>query len=97
MPIYEYKCETCGKRLEVLQSSSNTYQVCGQVSDCNNQGDIKKLISSFAFKGDSSSADRYTNGLETSPKSPPSSTGCGCHGTSSCPNSNSIRTKYGLE
>lgn len=49
MPVYEYECAGCGKRLEVLQKFSDplltSCEACG--------GDLKKLISqtSFVLKG----------------------------------------------
>ncbi len=49
MPIYEYKCESCGHRLEALQRISEdpltTCPECG--------GELKRLISApaFQFKG----------------------------------------------
>ena len=49
MPLYEYKCEKCGKRVEILQRvSDKPYSHC---PNCG--GDMKKLVSSSAiqFKG----------------------------------------------
>lgn len=49
MPIYEYQCQSCGERREVLQRISDppleTCDECG--------GDVRKLISApaFQFKG----------------------------------------------
>lgn len=49
MPLYEYSCERCGKRFEVLQKFSDspvqTHEGCG--------GTVKRLISpsAFHFKG----------------------------------------------
>jgi len=94
MPIYEYKCESCGKKLEVLQTSLEPYKSCSQVCDCNQNGVITKLVSSFAFMGDSSSADNFMNKQHDSANSEHS---CSCFGTSSCPEANYIRSKYGLD
>jgi putative FmdB family regulatory protein len=49
MPIYEYKCEACGKRMEKLQKLSDP--PCKKCPHCG--GALKKLISSPAiqFKG----------------------------------------------
>ena len=50
MPLYEYQCEACGKRFEVIQKFSDppadSCRVCGQ-------GPVQRLISSPAiqFKG----------------------------------------------
>jgi putative FmdB family regulatory protein len=46
MPIYEYRCEKCGKVFEVLQRFSDaplkTHEACG--------GELEKLISHSAFQ-----------------------------------------------
>jgi putative FmdB family regulatory protein len=46
MPIYEYRCEKCGKVFEVLQRMSDgplkTHEACG--------GAVEKLISHSAFQ-----------------------------------------------
>jgi putative FmdB family regulatory protein len=45
MPLYEYKCHSCGKTIEVLQRFSDeplkTHEGCG--------GDVERLISASAF------------------------------------------------
>jgi putative FmdB family regulatory protein len=50
MPIYEYKCESCGEQFEVLQKFSDK-----PLTDCIlcSEGPVKKLISasSFILKG----------------------------------------------
>ena len=47
MPIYEYRCESCGHELEVLQKMSDQDLV-----DCPNcqQASLKKKISAAAFR-----------------------------------------------
>jgi putative FmdB family regulatory protein len=49
MPIYEYKCQACGKRMEKIQKMSDP--PCKKCPSCN--GALTKLISSPAiqFKG----------------------------------------------
>ena len=50
MPIYEYQCQSCDRRFEVMQRMSEpALTTC---DDCG--GDLKKLISApaFQFKGD---------------------------------------------
>jgi putative FmdB family regulatory protein len=46
MPIYEYRCEKCGKVFEVLQRFSDApvkiHEACG--------GEVEKLISQSAFQ-----------------------------------------------
>jgi putative FmdB family regulatory protein len=49
MPIYEYACEKCNKRLEVVQKFSDP--LLTECPDC--KGKLKKLVSnsSFVLKG----------------------------------------------
>ncbi len=57
MPIYEYRCQDCGKTFESIQKfSSEPYTVCGQSSvACENggKGKVERLLGSPAlqFKG----------------------------------------------
>jgi len=48
MPLYEYQCESCGHRFEVIQKFSDTAPVCPKCG-----GPVEKLVSSPAiqFKG----------------------------------------------
>ncbi|BCS30811.1 FmdB family transcriptional regulator [Luteitalea sp. TBR-22] len=49
MPLYEYECDTCGHRFEVIQKFSD-----GPLTECPKcQGPVRKLLSSPAiqFKG----------------------------------------------
>ena len=51
MPIYEYECQSCGKRIEALQKvGSPPLETCS----CGDEGKLKKLLSApaFQFKGD---------------------------------------------
>lgn len=69
MPIYEYRCEKCGKVFEVLQRFSDeplkTHEACGGV--------VEKLISQSAFqlKGSGWYVTDYAKGSSTAqaPKS----------------------------
>jgi putative FmdB family regulatory protein len=60
MPIYEYLCETCGKKFEVLQKFSDEplqiHEDCG--------GKLEKLISTSAlqFKGSGWYVNDYAKG-----------------------------------
>lgn len=57
MPIYEYRCQDCGKTFEAIQKfSSEPFTLCGQSSvACENggQGKVERLLGSPAlqFKG----------------------------------------------
>lgn len=48
MPLYEYQCEVCGHRFEVIQKFSDAPPVCARCG-----GPVEKLVSSPAiqFKG----------------------------------------------
>ena len=59
MPIYEYNCEACGKKLEVLVRSGKAPEVCGDYCESEEhpqagKGKLKKLISKagIIFKGE---------------------------------------------
>jgi putative FmdB family regulatory protein len=44
MPIYEYQCLSCGKKIEILQRMDGAPPACPSCG-----GEVKKLISSPAF------------------------------------------------
>src|SRR5437899_1507237 len=66
MPLYEYKCHSCGKTFEVLQKFSDepirTHDQCG--------GDTERLISTTAFhlKGSGWYATDYAKGNGNAPR-----------------------------
>ena len=49
MPLYEYKCDACGQRFEVIQKFSETADACRKCG----KGPVHRLLSSPAiqFKG----------------------------------------------
>jgi putative FmdB family regulatory protein len=71
MPLYEYRCEKCGKVFEVIQKFSDpaveTHEGCG--------GRVEKLLSAPAlqFKGSGWYITDYAKGSSSSPKSEKSS------------------------
>ena len=81
MPIYEYRCESCSKKFEVLTrfAERDRAQVCPTCESTR----TRVLVSSFAFAGG--------GGLESMDLGPSASTGgggccggsCGCGGGSS--------------
>ncbi len=82
--------------MEVLQSNQVTYETCDQVSECTKNGRLRKLISSFTVGGvDSIQADRFLEDFSKAEKQ--DAQGCGCYGTSSCPNTSSVLQKYGID
>lgn len=92
MPIYEYKCETCGKKMDVLHSHRVVYETCGQISDCTQNGVLRKLVSRFSVGGvDTVQADRFLEDFSKAEKADAS----GCYGT--CPNTNAVLQKYGID
>jgi putative FmdB family regulatory protein len=65
MPIYEYRCQSCGKKFEVLQKFSDppvtVHEECG--------GNVEKLISTSAlqFKGSGWYVNDYAKGGTSKP------------------------------
>lgn len=72
MPLYEYRCEQCGKVFEVIQKFSDapleTHQECG--------GKVERLISAPAlqFKGSGWYITDYAKGNSTKTESKPAET-----------------------
>lgn len=67
MPLYEYQCQQCGERVEVIQRLSDPpYSHCPKCS-----GAMKKLISSPAiqFKGSGFYKTDYASSSSSSGKS----------------------------
>ncbi len=76
MPIYEYKCNSCGHELEAIQKFSDA-----ALTDCPScgQASLKKLISAagFQLKGSGWYATDFRGGTK------PKSSDAGCDSTSS--------------
>lgn len=81
MPIYEYKCTSCGHIFEKMQSFNDepvkTCPKCG--------GEVKKLISrsSFVLKGTGWHVTDYGRGSSSS-SSTDSGSSCSCCSATSC-------------
>ena len=63
MPLYEYQCQSCQERVEIIQKISDPpYSVCPKCG-----GDMKKLFSSPAiqFKGSGFYKTDYASGTST--------------------------------
>lgn len=76
MPIYEYRCQKCGKELEVMHKVSDPAPaVC---PECKAEGSLEKLVSrtSFQLKGGGWYSDLYSSAKksESSSSSPSTST-----------------------
>jgi putative FmdB family regulatory protein len=77
MPVYEYKCDSCGKNIELRQKFSDPpAKECPHCS-----GNLNKLISqsAFALKGSGWYAQGYNNTKEPKPA------GCSGGACESCP------------
>ena len=76
MPLYEYRCESCSEKFEVLTrfAERDKAQVCPACESTK----TRVLVSSFAFSGggDTSSLSDFS--------SESSGGGCGCGGACSC-------------
>ena len=82
MPIYEYRCKSCGKVIEVIQQfSDRPLRKCRTCS-----GRLEKLISraSFQLKGGGWYAEGYNKGASKSKKSGGSDGGASSSGDSKC-------------
>ena len=80
MPIYEYKCESCGAEFERLQKISDPpVKICGE---CGSES-VKKLVSQsgFVLKGGGWYKDHY--GLKSSGGSSESTSDAGSTTTTS--------------
>ena len=73
MPIFEYKCEECGKQSEFLIRSGNEELIC----ECGSSK-MKRVLSSFAVSGkNSDGAFSCSDGSCGLPSSPCASGMCG--------------------
>ena len=56
MPLYEFECDSCGQRVEVLQKYEDPAPVCEQCAY-----EMKKLVSrtSFTLEGGGWAKDNY--------------------------------------
>lgn len=82
MPMYEYKCESCGNQFELRQKFSDPPAT--ECPDCG--GAVAKLISAtaFALKGGGWYKENYTSGSKPAAATacPAAASGGGCAG---CP------------
>lgn len=58
MPLFEFKCQNCGKAFETIVPSSKTKVVCKQCQSPH----VEKLLSVFAVGGSSRSAAAFEPG-----------------------------------
>ncbi|MGV3621488.1 MAG: FmdB family zinc ribbon protein [Archangium sp.] len=73
MPIYEYRCQKCGKELEVMHKVSDPAPaVC---PECKAEGSLERLVSrtSFQLKGGGWYSDLYASSKKSESSSGASS------------------------
>ncbi len=65
MPLYEYRCKTCGRTFEIIQKFSD--RPLRKCSECS--GELEKLISrsSFQLKGGGWFINDYSSSKSASP------------------------------
>ena len=73
MPLYEYECDACGGRFEVIQKFSETTEQCRRCG----KGPVRRLMSSPAiqFKGTGWYITDYAQKGKSGTESPSSSDG----------------------
>lgn len=84
MPIYEYRCDSCGFQKEHMQKMSDT-----PISTCPSCGQetYTKLLSAagFQLKGSGWYATDFKNsGAKPAPAAKPAETAAGCGGSCAC-------------
>ncbi len=91
MPLYEYKCQSCGDVFEVIQKFSDqpltVHEKCG--------GAVERLISTSAlqFKGSGWYVNDYGKGNSKEPKPKPASSNGGDKASSPAPAETSSKTE----
>ncbi len=88
MPIYEYRCESCGHEMEALQKMSDP--LLTECPECE-QDSLKKALTAAGFrlkgggwyetdfKGGSKQQDKTKTESAKDDKPAKCSAGCGCH------------------
>ncbi|RKX63181.1 MAG: zinc ribbon domain-containing protein [Tenericutes bacterium] len=74
MPIYEYECESCGSRKEIIVAKQSDLAHLRKVECDKCKGAMKKIISSsnFQLKGGGWYKDGYGNNRQPKKEKPPS-------------------------
>lgn len=89
MPIYEYRCQKCGKELEVLHKVSDPAPaVC---PECKAENSLERLVSrtSFQLKGGGWYSDLYSSAKKSDSSSSSRSSSSSTSSTSSSGSSSS--------
>jgi putative FmdB family regulatory protein len=58
MPLYEYRCQKCGKRFEMLRRVADADREL-ECPECESE-EVERLLSTFATGGCASSSNRFT-------------------------------------
>ena len=77
MPIYDFKCQECGKVSEVFLRSADGQIPC--CPDCGNENMEKLITSSYMIKMDTSASGTTCCGRTERCEKPPCSTDDTCH------------------
>lgn len=90
MPIYEYRCQKCGKELEVMHKVSDPAPA--MCPECKAEGSLERLVSrtSFQLKGGGWYSDLYSSSKKSESSSgSSSSTSSSSSSASSAPSTSS--------
>ena len=58
MPVYEYRCRSCGKKTEDLVLAGDVADYIPECAHCGS-GDLGRLLSTFATQGGDKGADSF--------------------------------------
>lgn len=85
MPIYEYSCEKCGTKIDVLQKMDDPAPA--RCEKCNTEGSMSRLVSrtSFVLKGGGWYSDLYGSSKKDASATNPSPSSTSVAPTSSAP------------
>ena len=77
MPIYAYKCASCGHEADVMQKISDA--VLTTCPSCGAESFSKQLTAAgFALKGNGYYVTDFKNGSQAKPEAPSCGGGCAC-------------------
>jgi putative FmdB family regulatory protein len=77
VPIYDFKCQQCGKVAEFLLRSNEDHAV--RCPDCGSQSMEKLFSAAYLMKMNAEPHGKTCCGREERCETPPCSGDCGCH------------------